>query len=190
MAPPRISWRSGPSSSKINRHICQQSRFPSHVIPIRILSHWGLVIDATMQLINNEPDISVVVPVFNGENTLKELFLRTRKVMLEIGLDFEVIFVDDGSADNSWKVIHELRMEFAERVRGFRLARNSGQHPATICGLRQARGKWALTLDDDLQSLPEDIPKLWRVAYGEQVDVVYGVYPAPRHDLMRNLGSR
>src|SRR5215813_319761 len=128
-----------------------------------------------MQLIKSEPDITVVVPVFNSEGTLKELFLRTREVMLKTGLEFEIIFVDDGSSDNSWKIIHELRVEFAERVRGFRLARNSGQQPATICGLRQARGEWVITLDDDLQSLPEDIPKLWDRAHGEHVDVVYGV---------------
>jgi glycosyltransferase involved in cell wall biosynthesis len=143
-----------------------------------------------MRLMKSEPDITVVVPVFNSEGTLKELFLRIRDVILEIGLDFEIIFVDDGSADNSWKIICELRERFTECVRGFKLARNSGQQPATICGLQQARGKWVLTLDDDLQSLPEDIPRLWDRAHGERVDVVYGVYPAPKHDLMRNLGSR
>jgi undecaprenyl-phosphate 4-deoxy-4-formamido-L-arabinose transferase len=142
-----------------------------------------------MQLMKDEPDISVIVPVLNSQVTLKELFVRTRDALSAIDLDFEIIFVDDGSTDNSWKIIRELRAEFAERVRGVRLARNFGQQAATICGLQQARGMWVLTLDDDLQSFPEDISRLWDRAQEGRVDVVYGVYPAPMHDLLHNLGS-
>lgn len=138
----------------------------------------------------SEPDITVVVPVFNSEATLKTLFLRTGVVMAEMNLDFEMIFVDDGSADNSWRVIRELKADDAGRVRGFRLARNSGQQAATICGLLRARGRWILTLDDDLQLLPEEIPKLWEAAHSRQSDVVYGVFPVLRHGLLHNLGSR
>src|SRR5690349_14420139 len=110
---------------------------------------------------NDEPDITVVVPVFDGAATLKALYTRTRAVMSELKLDFEIIFVDDGSRDNSWRVIGELKEEDAGRVRGFRLARNSGQQAATLCGMQRARGLWILTLDDDLQLPPEEIPKLW-----------------------------
>jgi undecaprenyl-phosphate 4-deoxy-4-formamido-L-arabinose transferase len=143
-----------------------------------------------MRQMKSEPDITVVVPVLNGEGTLRELFLRTRDVLSAINLNFEIIFVDDGSTDNSWQIIRELRVEFAQCVRGFRLARNSGQQAATICGLQRARGNWVLTIDDDLQLLPEEIPKLWNRAHEEQVDVVYGTYPAPKHGFLHNLGSR
>lgn len=138
----------------------------------------------------SEPDISVVVPVFNGEATLKALFLRTSAVLSEMNLAFEMIFVDDGSSDDSWRVIRELKADAAGRVRGFRLARNSGQQAATLCGLQRARGRWVLTLDDDLQLLPEEVPKLWEAAHARQSDVVYGVFPVLRHGLLHNLGSR
>jgi glycosyltransferase involved in cell wall biosynthesis len=137
-----------------------------------------------------KPDISVVVPVFNSETRLKELFTRTCAVITSMNLDFEFVFVDDGSIDSSWRVVQELNAEFPERVRGFRLARNSGQQAATVCGLERARGTWVVTLDDDLQSLPEEIPTLWEKAKHQQADVVYGVYPEPKHHFMHRVGSR
>jgi polyisoprenyl-phosphate glycosyltransferase len=138
----------------------------------------------------SKPDITVVVPVFNGEGRLKDLFFRTRSVISAMNLDFEIVFVDDGSSDNSWKIISELKAEAPDCVRGFRLTRNSGQQAATVCGLQHARGSWVLTLDDDLQSMPEEIPKLWEKANTHQIDVVYGVYPVPKHRFLHNLGSR
>jgi polyisoprenyl-phosphate glycosyltransferase len=134
-------------------------------------------------------DISVVVPVLNGGKTLRDLFVRTRAVVSEMSLQFEVVFVDDGSVDDSWRIIRELKADSGECVRGIKLAKNSGQQAATICGLQRARGDWLLTLDDDLQSPPEEIPKLWTAAQ-QGCDVVYGVCPAPRHYLLRNFGSR
>lgn len=138
---------------------------------------------------DNRPDISVVVPVLNSEATLRDLFARTNAVLSDMQLDFEMIFVDDGSVDNSWKVIHELKQSHDGRVRGVKLARNSGQQAATVCGLQQARGGWVVTLDDDLQSPPEEIPKLWNLAHAEQIDVVYGVCTAQRHRVLHRLGS-
>ena len=138
----------------------------------------------------HRPDISVVVPVLNGERTLRDLFVRTRAVVSEMRLDFEILFVDDGSVDDSWRIIRELKADCGECVRGIKLAKNSGQQAATICGLQRARGDWVLTLDDDLQSPPEEIPKLWTVAQQQGCDVVYGVCPVPRHYLLRNLCSR
>src|SRR5256885_11470357 len=118
-----------------------------------------------------KPDISVIVPVFNSEARLKELFIRTSEVITSMNLDFEFVFVDDGSNDRSWQVISELNAEYPEGVRGFRLSRNSGQQAATVCGLERARGTWVITLDDDLQSLPEEIPTLWERANHEQADI-------------------
>jgi glycosyltransferase involved in cell wall biosynthesis len=138
----------------------------------------------------SSPDISVVVPVLNAASTLRDLLLRTCTVFLEMGLEGEVIFVDDGSRDDSWRVISELKADGATCVRGFRLSKNSGQQAATLCGLQRARGNWVLTLDDDLQTPPEEIPKLWHAAHEQQSDVVYGVYPAPRHQRWHRFGSR
>lgn len=140
--------------------------------------------------VRKNPNISVVVPVFNSESTLKELFARTHAVMSALKLDFEMIFVDDGSMDDSWKIIGALKADYAECIRGFKLAKNSGQQAATICGLQHARGDWVLTLDDDLQSPPEEIPTLWYFAQKQQPDVVYGVCSFPRHYPLHNLGSR
>src|SRR5215813_10264908 len=138
----------------------------------------------------SQPHISVVVPVFNGETRLKDLFSRTTKVLTSLNLTYEFLFVDDGSRDKSWQVIRELKTEHSECVRGFKLARNSGQQAATMCGLERATGAWVVTLDDDLQSLPEEIPTLWEQANREQCDVVYGVYPAQKHQLWHRVGSR
>jgi len=102
----------------------------------------------------------------------------------------EFVFVDDGSIDQSWQVIRELKAEHSDCVRGFRLVRNSGQQAATVCGLERARGTWVLTLDDDLQSLPEEIPKLWEKANSQQIDVVFGVYSVLKHRFLHRLGSR
>jgi undecaprenyl-phosphate 4-deoxy-4-formamido-L-arabinose transferase len=131
-----------------------------------------------------------VVPVFNSEATLKDLFARSRRVISDLKLECEFIFVDDGSRDNSWKVINELKKDVEDGVRGLRLTRNCGQQVATICGLQHATGSWVLTIDDDLQSIPEEIPKLWDKANREQVDVVYGVSPGPRQGFLHSLGSR
>jgi glycosyltransferase involved in cell wall biosynthesis len=137
----------------------------------------------------SRPDISVVVPILNSEATLKDLFARTSAVLSGMDLDFEIIFVDDGSVDGSWRIIQNLKSSSVGRVRGFKLARNSGQQAATVCGLQQARGDWVLTLDDDLQFPPEEIPKLWNLAHAEQLDVVYGVCPVQNHDFLHRIGN-
>lgn len=135
------------------------------------------------------PDLSVVVPVLNGEATLQTLFTRTEAVLCSMHLCFEVIFVDDGSADRSWPIILDLKTSHPDRVRGFRLAKNSGQQAATLCGMQHATGRWIVTLDDDLQSPPEEIPKLWEAAQTQESDVIYGTYPAMKHNLVHKLGS-
>jgi glycosyltransferase involved in cell wall biosynthesis len=144
---------------------------------------------ATQMPQESRPDVSVVVPVLNGESTLQDLFARISTVLSGMHLDFEIIFVDDGSTDGSWKIIHELKASSSGRVRGLKLARNYGQQAATVCGLQQARGHWVLTLDDDLQTPPEEIPKLWNYAHDESSDVVYGICPDQKHDLLHRIGS-
>src|ERR1700733_2439142 len=136
------------------------------------------------------PDISVVVPVFNSASTLGKLFSGVQDVMASMNLRFEVVFVDDGSSDESWRVILDLKRQHGDLVRGFRLARNSGQQAATYCGLIEARGQWVVTLDDDLQPHPREIVKLWEEAQRRQSEVVYGVYATLRHGLIHRIGSR
>jgi dolichol-phosphate mannosyltransferase/undecaprenyl-phosphate 4-deoxy-4-formamido-L-arabinose transferase len=121
------------------------------------------------------PQISVVVPVFNGRQTLPELCARVRKVCEAQGLSFEMILVDDGSSDGSWETIDHL-CRGNEALRGIRLARNFGQTAATYCGLAAARGRIVVTMDDDLQHLPEDIPRLLApMAENRDLEAVFGV---------------
>ena len=131
---------------------------------------------------------SVVVPVFNGEKTLEELTVRLRNVLREMGTTYELIFVDDNSSDKSWDVIHSMREKHAW-IRGFRLSRNYGQQNATMCGLKEARGEFIITLDDDLQNPPEEIPALI-AEIQNGYDVVFGVNNDKKHPKYRLLGSR
>jgi glycosyltransferase involved in cell wall biosynthesis len=134
------------------------------------------------------PDgISVIVPVYNSEKTLAELIERLEPVLKECHTPFELILVNDGSHDQSWAAIHSLCQSYPW-VRGINLMRNYGQHNALLCGLRAACYATSVTMDDDLQHPPEEIPHLLaRLAEGE--DVVYGTPIRGRHTLWRNLAS-
>lgn len=132
--------------------------------------------------------VSVVVPVYNSEATLQELVRRVSAVFNAAGRPFEIILVDDGSADGSWTRIEELSRKHPE-VRGVNLMRNYGQHNAVLCGVREARHPFIVTLDDDLQNPPEEAPKLL-AKLDEGYDVVYGTPEAERHGLLRDLASR
>jgi glycosyltransferase involved in cell wall biosynthesis len=131
---------------------------------------------------------SVVIPVFNSEGTLRRLHQRLTATMRSLGTDYELVFVHDGGSDRSWPVLTELAAEDF-RVVAIDLERNFGQHRATLCGLRHARGDAVVTIDDDLQFLPEDIPALLRSLLPD-VDVVYGVYARNHGMSVRGLGSR
>lgn len=133
--------------------------------------------------------ISVVVPVFNGAVTLEELFLRTKDVLFDLGLNFEVIFVDDCSQDSSWEIIEKLQNEYGNRVRGFKLVRNSGQQAATFCGLKEAKFSWVLTIDDDLQYPPEEIRTLWEAAHQSNAQIIYGKGIGNKQGLLRRAGA-
>ena len=132
--------------------------------------------------------ISVVVAVYNGAATLETLARRLREVFAKLGRDGEILFVDDGSRDDSWETIRGLSARFPE-VRGIGLMRNYGQHNAVLCGLRAARHPILVTMDDDLQNPPEEIPLLL-ARLEEGCDVVYGSPLAERHGFWRNLASR
>ena len=105
------------------------------------------------------PEISLVVPVFNEEATLEEVCRRATATLEELGKPFEVIVVDDGSGDGTWTVVERL-VAAGPRVRAVRFKRNFGQHPAMHAGLVRARGDVVVTMDADLQNVPEDLPRL------------------------------
>ncbi len=132
------------------------------------------------------PGVSVVVPVYNSEATLAALIERLEPVLRATGGDFEAILVNDGSRDGSWDVVCELVKRHAW-VRGASLMRNYGQHNALLCGIRRARFDACVTIDDDLQNPPEEIPKL--LAGLDRFDVVYGPPERQKHGLYRDLAS-
>lgn len=135
-----------------------------------------------------EVSLSVVVPVYNSERSLPLLLERLEPVLAARAREFEAILVNDGSRDRSWEVI----CQSAQRhpwVRGISLMRNYGQHNALLCGIRAARNEIIVTLDDDLQNPPEEIPKLLD-KLAEGYDVVYGAPEQERHGLWRDLASR
>jgi glycosyltransferase involved in cell wall biosynthesis len=130
--------------------------------------------------------VSVVVPVYNGERTLEPLADRVGAVLE--GRDYEIVFVNDGSQDGSWKRIAALAAA-NERIRALNLSRNYGQQNATLAGVRVAGHPVVVTIDDDLQNPPEEIPRLL-AALTDDVDVVYGVPRMRRHGLWRNAGTK
>jgi undecaprenyl-phosphate 4-deoxy-4-formamido-L-arabinose transferase len=132
------------------------------------------------------PEVSVVVTVFNEAASLEELYRRSVEALA--GRDFELIFVDDGSGDGSFDVVERLHAADA-RVRGVRLKRNFGQHPAMHAGLVRARGAIVVTMDGDLQNLPEDLPRLV-AAVEAGIDVASGRRAARRDSWGRTLPSR
>lgn len=132
--------------------------------------------------------LSVVIPVYRSESTLPVLYRRIVAVLDEQYPDFEIVFVEDCGGDDSWTIITELSRQDV-RVRGIQLSRNFGQHNALLCGIRAAQGQVIVTLDDDLQNPPEEIPKLL-VKLAEGYDVVYGYPKTQTHGAFRNMASR
>lgn len=138
----------------------------------------------------NEVEYSVVIPVFNSSPSLKELFARLSTVLEGTGKTYEIIFVDDGSSDESWETLKNIKADHPETVKAIRLSKNFGQHNATFCGFNFMNGNWLITLDDDLQNPPEEILRLISARDESQADLVYGVYEKKQHSYVRNLGSK
>ena len=132
--------------------------------------------------------LSIIIPVYNSDQTLPELILRLHEVLQRLGYDYEVVFVNDGSGDLSWDVVCQLAQEY-EWVRGINLMRNYGQHSALLCGIRSARYEVIVTMDDDLQNPPEEISKLLK-KLDEGYDVVYGTPQQKQHGFWRDMASQ
>ncbi len=125
-------------------------------------------------------DISVIIPLYNEEESLPELYAWIGRVMEENKFSYEVIFVNDGSTDRSWEVIESLAAKH-EQVRGIKFRRNYGKSPALYCGFKQAQGDVVITMDADLQDSPDEIPGLYKMIKEEGYDLVSG-YKQKRYD--------
>ena len=135
-------------------------------------------------------DISVVVPVYNEEESLPELFEWIKRVMTDHNFAFEVVFIDDGSSDGSWNIIRDLQTHHPE-VRGVRFRRNYGKSAALNKGFELAQGRVVITMDSDLQDSPDEIPELYRMIVEDGFDLVSG-WKKKRYDskLTKNLPSK
>ncbi len=125
-------------------------------------------------------DISVVIPLYNEEESLPELYAWIERVMKANNFTFEVIFINDGSKDNSWKVIESLSQQ-SEHVKGIKFRRNYGKSPALYCGFKEAMGDVVITMDADLQDSPDEIPELYNMITKQGFDLVSG-YKEKRYD--------
>lgn len=125
-------------------------------------------------------DISVIVPLYNEDESLPELHSWIRRVMNENKFTYEIIFVNDGSTDRSWEVIEQLS-KADENVRGIKFRRNYGKSPALYCGFNEAQGDVVITMDADLQDSPDEIPALYKMVTEDGYDLVSG-YKQKRYD--------
>lgn len=132
--------------------------------------------------------ISIIVPVYRSNAILPELLRRITLAQEALGIPYEIILINDGSPDQSWETIQQLAPEYP-MLRALELMRNYGQHNALLAGIRAARYDVIVTIDDDLQNPPEEIPRLLAKLY-EGYDVVYGTPRTMQHGLWRNLASR
>jgi len=135
-------------------------------------------------------DISVVIPLYNEAESLPELFVWIKKVMLEHKFSFEVVFIDDGSNDNSWQVIEKLSSNNSE-IKAIKFRRNYGKSAGLYCGFETSQGDVVITMDADLQDSPDEIPELYKMIKNENYDIVSG-WKKNRHDpvLTKNLPSK
>ena len=125
-------------------------------------------------------NISVVVPLYNEEESIPELYAWIDRVMKENEFTYEVIFVNDGSTDKSWDIIDKLHQESAN-IKGIKFRRNYGKSPALFCGFKEAQGDVVITMDADLQDSPDEIPKLYKMIMIDGYDLVSG-YKQKRYD--------
>ena len=136
---------------------------------------------------DTRPTCSIVIPVYNSEGVVGDTIDRTAKVCEQADIDYELILVNDGSPDGSWDVISE-RAARNDRVVAVDLLKNYGQHTAVFAGLKLSKGRYVITLDDDLQNPPEEIVPLLAKAE-EGYDLVLGRFHQKRHSMFRRWGT-
>jgi glycosyltransferase involved in cell wall biosynthesis len=135
-------------------------------------------------------DISVVIPLFNEEESLPELVAWIEKIMLENNFSYEIVMIDDGSKDNSWKIVEEQQRKNSS-IKGIKFRRNYGKSAALYCGFDIAQGDVVITMDADLQDSPDEIPELYRMVKEEGYDLVSG-WKKKRYDpvFSKNIPSK
>src|ERR1700682_3526626 len=136
----------------------------------------------------NDPELSLVIPVYNGSRTICPLVEQTVKIFGSTS--FEIVLVNDGSEDDSELVCAQLAKKFPQSVTFVHLSRNFGEHSAVLAGFTQARGRYVAVLDDDGQNPPEEVVRMLDELKRKNYDVVYGHYIEKKHSRFRNLGSR
>jgi glycosyltransferase involved in cell wall biosynthesis len=134
-------------------------------------------------------DLSVVIPVYRSASTVEQLICRISTVLASITQSYEIVLVEDCSPDETWQTIERVQLAYDDHVVAVQLMRNYGQHNALMCGLRLARGRIVVTMDDDLQNPPEEIPKLLDRLEDGTLDLVYGTTNERQHAGWRNLGA-
>lgn len=132
--------------------------------------------------------VSVVVPVYNSERSIGKLCNRLIETLHGKFVDYEIIFVNDGSRDRSWEVLLNMEKLNEKTVRIVNLMKNQGQHNALMCGFSLARGDVIVTIDDDLQQAPEHIPEMIDLL-DSGYDAVFASYTEKRHSVLRNIGT-
>jgi len=141
---------------------------------------------------STNPKYSVIVPVYNSQDSLTELFSGIQNTFNKLNETYELVFVDDSSSDNSWNILQKIKKENLDAsIILIQLAENFGQHKATLCGLDFSNGDYIITIDDDLQTPPKEIMKL--IIFQKKnpdIDLIYGYYPDKKNLTFRNIGSK
>lgn len=135
------------------------------------------------------PKISVVIPVYGASQSLEILINQLHQVLKQMEDDYEIILVDDCSTDDSWLVLKTLKQHYGKSLKLARLLVNSGQHNTILCGLSLSTGEIVITMDDDLQNPPDEIPKLVK-AIDQGFDLVIGAYNSKKHSRIRQSSAQ
>lgn len=139
---------------------------------------------------NTDIYLSIVIPVYNSEKTLMQLYERLTAVLQSITGSYEIIMIDDCSHDSSWELLEKIHSG-DNRIKIIQLMKNMGQHRAIVCGFNHVMGRYIVTMDDDLQYPPEEIPKLVQALNEDsEIDVVFGIPQKRKHNFFRNISSK
>jgi polyisoprenyl-phosphate glycosyltransferase len=133
--------------------------------------------------------LSIIIPVFKGENTIIPLFNKIQEA-LDGRFDYEVVFISDNATDDSWNKIKYLYNANPQKVKGYKLRQNYGQHKAILFGMRESTGDFLITMDEDMQHDPQFIPAMLSYLSENELDVVYGKFYKYKRNKLRKLGSR
>jgi len=133
---------------------------------------------------------SVVIPVYNSSKSIGEVVERTLKTFKQVNQAVEIILIDDYSIDDSWEKLLVLKQRHPIIIKLIKLSKNFGQHQTIFCGLLYTKGEFIITLDDDGQNPPEEIPNLLEKIKTDKTDLCYGVYEKKQHHFFRNFSSR